>query len=767
MRCGWVFMRSVLVSSVPWAVVLTVSLAVGLVTCPAVLTAADVAAESVGGWASIELGWQGHTVTGRWNPVRCRALSVLPNDARFEVIATDPEGQQLTVPGVIEADRLTCTAQVPIARLDSRFILQVTSAAGDSLVPPQSLDAGRSSEFRVPHRLDKRLVVLVGISADSLLASEDSAPAVGVELSSAADLPISQLDYDPIARVVLTAQALGDLTARQSEALEQWVKSGGHVVVFLSQTKANWTKSPAIAWLPWQIGDSPVTVRDLTALETFVGKSTRLPIAGRLLVPRLVPRGGVVIAGNRDDAILVRSPCGFGAVTTLVLDPSEAPLSRWTEFPSLLQKLLALGAGAGQTGAVVGGRLAQTGVTDLGTQVAIAQDRFAEIPRGTPWAVMGILLLSVLAIGPLDYVLTHYGLRRPVLTWLTFPVLVAAAAASCLGWAMSTNQGPDRANLFEIVDYDLSTSQRRQNSLWTVYSSRHQLAEIEWREQPLAGSPASSGRPLSPPLKWFAAAEDAYGALYRPSGLELTSARYRWDAARQSLVDVPIAAGSSRTVHAELKAEVLDSPFAGQLISPGVGRLAGTLTHSLPGPLENWWLVYGNRVYRWLGPAVPTQPDENQPIVPWQAGQELKLDDGRLAPREIKAFVTRTRTTSLHSRIGAGGNQLIEQTAYDPLNENLLDIARVLTFHEDTGGISYTGLKNLLLESMDFSEHLRLGQAVLIGTVEQSASQLLVNQQPPGPGRRLTVVRAILPVERTTQELPRTFSRPMKNGVGL
>jgi hypothetical protein len=69
--------------------------------------------------------------------------------------------------------------------------------------------------------------------------------------------------------------------------------------------------------------------------------------------------------------------------------------------------------------------LGQSGLTDLATQFLRTADEFESVERVSTWTVMGLMLLYLFIIGPIDYLVVHRILKRPRWTWVTFPLMVA------------------------------------------------------------------------------------------------------------------------------------------------------------------------------------------------------------------------------------------------------------------------------------------------------------------------------------------------------
>jgi hypothetical protein len=77
-------------------------------------------------------------------------------------------------------------------------------------------------------------------------------------------------------------------------------------------------------------------------------------------------------------------------------------------------------------------------------------------------------------------------------------------------------------------------------------------------------------------------------------------------------------------------------------------------------------------------------------------------------------------------------------------------IAQMLMFHQAAGGRRYTGLSHRYQASLDLSESLKLGRAVLAGKVAEPAAELVAGDQPLAQAENQTSsawCRIVFPVE--------------------
>jgi hypothetical protein len=88
-------------------------------------------------------------------------------------------------------------------------------------------------------------------------------------------------------------------------------------------------------------------------------------------------------------------------------------------------------------------------------------------------------------------------------------------------------------------------------------------------------------------------------------------------------------------------------------------------------------------------------------------------------------------------------------TPYDPTGHDVLKILKQMIFYDVSGGASYTGLSNNYQHFVDGSSQLAMGRAILVGTVDQPATQLQHDgKELDGEVNRKTLYRFMIPVER-------------------
>src|SRR5438094_54206 len=129
-------------------------------------------------------------------------------------------------------------------------------------------------------------------------------------------------------------------------------------------------------------------------------------------------------------------------------------------------------------------------------------------------------------------------------------------------------------------------------------------------------------------------------------------------------------------------------PADSKLTIDRYGLLAGEFRLPIPISLTDCILAHGEKLYR---------------VGTLSHGQRVQMAD--LAPLDLEARLTQRR---------------VEQTKdiSTPWEQDSTDIPRImqmLMFHEAARGTTYTGLTHRYQPRIDLSQHVHLGQAVLVG----------------------------------------------------
>lgn len=735
--------------------------------CLATSVRADVSIES------IEVGIGQVTRPGVWTSLKVQLVSTEAVGCRVEATAVDPTGNPAVFPSAnlkLAANQKTAASLFFMpGSLEGTATLKVVSLDGDVIASRRLASAevaSKETDFTiVKHAVPIWTVAgTIGGSATGKSDQQSLQKAVtarGVHLTSlkSTDLPTHWRAYSATSTVFLAGDF--DLTSEQSAALNQWVLNGGHVVAVAGTRVEELTDSPISDWL---LEDQEViasSLSDLSGLEAFAKSSFRIPIAARIKGSINKSQDGADVVVGVEGPLLTRTAHGFGRITILGVDLDRAPLSRWRALDSFVVTVADLPPVANEEGSA-GQRISHSGITEMATQFQIGMETLSQVGERSTLSVLGLVLLFLVVIGPLDYFLVHRLLKKPGLTWLTFPAIIVGAGLLAGSVAGGANGDDIRSRMCELIDLDADSGFVRQSVWATVYSPEHRRYRFQIEHDPRALSKgqaaaasadgSSSPGPSAGWLHWIAAPESNFGGMYRAAGLNIGGAEYQFSEGLSGIDNLPISAASDRILASSATSTVSPDLFDLNLKQAGTGHLSrdSTFTHHLPGPIEDWVLVYGNRIYfhDFLKGEDLLGSSAIEPGVVWSSTG--KTTGGR----ELRSFLTGARFQKT-GRKSTGQGDEFEHTnvEWDRRATDLQVIVRMLTFHELAGGRDYTGLLNAASSDLEMSDSLPLDRAVLFGKVSVPSATLQLDGQSLTPDQHESFIRVLLRVADAPIEL--------------
>jgi hypothetical protein len=743
----------------------------------------------------VEVGFQGFYKVGEWAPAWITVRSRDDRKVQLVVDAPDPDDNVVSFPGPFLELKSAASARLETCfrtgRISGELQLAVHDSDGQLLAARRMRSASRtgllaaheSSELPPALKLDSRVWVTLGKFdlAASFAESEasgksfvdaDADSAGGPHLArfdSLRQLPVHSRALQSVDLLILPTgrqagggeSLLDHMTADQDALVESWVRRGGHLLISAGAEAAAFEKSPLAKWIPIGV-EGQLSVRQLAGFESFAGRNAPLKISGTVPAARLatLPRANIVLRDSSNPHPLIASAAwGLGRVTFVAVDIDAPPLAKWPALKLVLQRLASGGSGAAKVVARKTNRqLTHVGVTDLATQFQNSNEDFADVRRPSYWWVMGLILLFVAVIGPLDYLIVHRLLGRPELTWLTFPILVAASIGAAAWYAQRVNGRGLEINQFNLADIDSATGSVRNNCWISFYSPQHErfAVAVEPRSDTQFGKPNGNGAAVH--LDWVSAPENSLGGMYRAGGANFGSRSYRFGVGASTVDNLPVAQWSTKTLSAQWYAELMQPVIESRLESFGTGQLRGRITQHLGAPLEDCLIVASGWAY-----------------IPANSGAVLKPDvewvlkgggDKGVLQRDLRAFLTGEKQSRLEKKEGSpvGGEITTTTESYNPLGRNLGQQIRMITFHEAAGGSEYTGLANAALRGLELTPLMQVGQGVLIGRVASSPARVLVNGAAVEPASQSTWVRLVLPIAQSGALPDKFIPKPSEPG---
>ncbi len=723
----------------------------------------------------IKVGLDNAIKVGVVTPVTVTVESGPAFEGELSVIATDPRGSATRVRSklkILECGSTTSRLELPIGRLDGSLIVEVQRdrevvdrrrltcsevAESDIQVVKQS----RPFWLLVGHVPVRQHVVESAVKTESKSAVGRSRTASELlkdvhrtELPNAAQFPTEASSLASYDLVVVAGQF--EMSPQSSKALNDWVKAGGHLIVSVGTRAAELASSPLADWV---LGSGRMATAtkliDLGGIESFAATEFRIPIVTGVegCVLQATDGATLVSSGIGDRSLVTRSAHGFGRITLLGLDLDKRPLEQWRGLDAFLVALSDL-ARSDVKSAEGSDRISRTGITELATQLNTA---VADIPAAGERSMLGLLgliLVYLAVIGPLDYLLVHRLLKRPQLTWVTFPcaAVIAVLLATLSAGAASGTQLNVRQ--LDVIDVETMTGFVRHTNWSTLYSPDSRRFDVRVQPEQTVLMPATDVSATR--VSWFASPETNFGGMYRTAGLEVGKPEYEFHPGLSGFVNLPVSVGSCRTWRAETTGTLADAVVTPRLHRTGIGQFRNDseLTHHLPVAIEDWMVAYGGRVFyhsvRDAGLEAPTS------IAP---GKPLLLNGPTVRSRELRGFMTGATYKRRASKLSSGGEEDVhQQEKYDVLSIEIPEVLRMLTFHESAGGPVYTGLTNSALRTFDLTDLVALDRAVLFGRIALPVTQVAIDGSTEQQGLRETMIRVVMPVadaEKKDRTLPK------------
>ncbi len=345
---------------------------------------------------------------------------------------------------------------------------------------------------------------------------------VRVETLLPAQLPDTWFGWTGADLVVWRRPDPAQLTPEQQAALKGWVLSGGTLVVALGDTWRSWDGSPLGALSGATPSSAPPTQAIPETLAFYTGASLPSAVpavpAVALQPTTAVPR--MWADELQEVPVLVDHWTGAGRVVTMGWDPAAGELKGLLVREDMWRALLDLPSpGARSRVALAGPPFLSGSITDCGpgrqddttaadlldsseygeyqedeyggfgsnAQTVRAEWRhglqagLSAFERANPLPLGFVLifgLVYLLLIGPVDYLVLKK-LRRPMLTWLTFPVMAIGFSVGAAILISFRKAGDTEIRCVEVVDVFADQATARGSGWCAMWSSRRQSVLIE------------------------------------------------------------------------------------------------------------------------------------------------------------------------------------------------------------------------------------------------------------------------------------------------
>jgi hypothetical protein len=483
-------------------------------------------------------------------------------------------------------------------------------------------------------------------------------------VDAVAQMPTYWFGYQAADTVILltgTQQFVNDLIAGQKDdpfaarrdALAEWVRRGGHLVVSVSANHQEVNQIlEQMKIIDLKI-EGRTQVQRLQGVEHRVGatvpfvgvapknqpgdrppveiaKLTLKPGSGVqvLAYDRLVPEG--TQPGDALPAI-VQAPCGLGRVIVCAFDLDQAPFTAWKgqnrfwEHIKTINEPSDIGEASNQN-QWRGGFGMNNDNTELAGKLVHSLESFPDVPVISFGWVALFILVYILIVGPLDYFFLKKVVKRLELTWITFPAVVIVISAVAY-FAAYYLKGKDlRINKVDVVDVDLHGNNVYGSTWFTLFSPRIQNYTIGVEPGTGWGAEEKDPRKYEPFVGWLGRPDEGWGGGRGGSqGLFRRAYNYTPDlsktygdqAACSGLIGVPIQVWSTKNFSASWARPIKDNELMEAELhvannDPAKKKLSGTITSKLPVELRDVVLFYRDNCYALdnLAPGSPQRIDD-------------------------------------------------------------------------------------------------------------------------------------------------------------
>ncbi|HWF18776.1 MAG TPA: hypothetical protein VG754_05885, partial [Verrucomicrobiae bacterium] len=327
-------------------------------------------------------------------------------------------------------------------------------------------------------------------------------------------LPDNPLVFEGLDCIYMNSEKAADLNEHQVFALMAWLNNGGHLIVGIEQI----TDVNAVPWLkslvPCDLADMKTvsshhelqdwlrgrpstnennTARNKIRFQTRNRASNYNPFSdlaedpdfekADLQVITGTLHGGAALVSAGDTPLMIASHQGRGRVTALLFSPERKPFSNWKNLPSFWAKLTEVPPdiyrpdNGNNFNANYNAGWSIDGV--FGAMIDSKQVR--KLP--VEWLLL-LLIAYLVVIGPLDqYWLKR--IKRPMLTWITFPCYVVMFSLLIYFIGYKLRAGETEWNELHLVDVLQAgdSAELRGHTYASIYSPINATYRVESQER--------------------------------------------------------------------------------------------------------------------------------------------------------------------------------------------------------------------------------------------------------------------------------------------
>lgn len=425
-----------------------------------------------GQWLPVEV-----SLENRGQPASMNAALEFTSESRLaryytRVNLPSPSSKRLIVYGMAEADAEVTVPGAKQPKLDLKAL-----EANDSLIGVISKEEGGLSFLASLSNVGRPPLEMNSFGFRGTYSAQGK---LYVHYLQPAGLPDRWVGYDMLRALVLLDGSPREIDADRARALQQWVASGGTLVVTGGSEWQRLREGFLADLLPFEATGTRVLAGAPALVARYgapLGRDPLMITTGRV-------KSGVTFASERGSALIVRSHYGAGNVVFLAFDPSRPPIAGWRGSEGLWRDLLKWAderpryidpnqesEGGGST--PFGGRRSryyrnpyQQGYQSLVS--AFAQER--KEMRAPPFEIIGLFLIVYLVcLVPANYLVLKK-LDRREWAWVTTPLIVAVFTLTSYGVGYSLKGGTLILSKLTIVQSNGEQGTGRADTLFGLFS---------------------------------------------------------------------------------------------------------------------------------------------------------------------------------------------------------------------------------------------------------------------------------------------------------
>ena len=456
------------------------------------------------------LGFDGAVREASWFPVVCEIRNDGPAISGFvEVSGGGSKGQSQVVPVELPTGTLKRITIPAFAynRYGARWDVRLLNDRRKVIEEKSALTATRQVAWDTLVMGSLHRTASGAPAFRPILRQQSDTQPVTARLQSSI-FPDNPIVLEGMSALYLNSEIAASLNSPQVNALMGWLYAGGHLIVGVEQVTD-------VNALPWLRNAMPVDLKDTGALQdhsqfqdwlrsgdflrgqpvnpairnTQPGMSASQPFLSLttdskfeladLSIVNCVLRDGRVVLASGGKPLIVTANRGHGRVTALLFSPEREPFRSWKHLKEFWS---ALGEVPGELYVSTDYYPGYGKNADAIFGATVDSRQVHKLPKG--W-LFALLVVYLVVIGPLDQWWLKR-IRKPMLTWITFPCYVVLFSSLIYLIGYKLRAGDSEYNELHVVDVFAhgNRTELRGRTFASIYSPANASFPMHGAEKP-------------------------------------------------------------------------------------------------------------------------------------------------------------------------------------------------------------------------------------------------------------------------------------------